>query len=306
MLLGHDAMLGAVVAGPTADAYARASDKESLLLAASKAGIRIPRQRVVHSSDDPLKVSLEFETVVAKPAKSVIEIGGKTTRVGVRYCHGATALSAALRAYPAEAFPILVQERIHGDGVGVFLFRASGRTLLTFGHRRLREKPPAGGVSTYREAWVPPVTVVTQCESLLDALDYEGAAMLEFKEDGATKQLVLMEINARLWGSVQLAVDAGVDFPSALVAWSLNLPIDMPTSSQPSVRSVWELGELDHALAIMRKSANSLSLPPETPTGLAAAVRVLLDHRSSDQLEVFRVSDPMPFVAELGRWVLRR
>jgi hypothetical protein len=37
--------------------------------------------------------------------------------------------------------------------------------------------------------------------------------MLEFKQDSRTGRPFLMEVNGRFWGSLQLALDAGVDFP---------------------------------------------------------------------------------------------
>src|SRR5207302_298489 len=49
---------------------------------------------------------------------------------------------------------------------------------------------------------------------LLEALDWTGLAMVEFKvgADGVR----LMEINGRIWGSLPLAVRSGVDFPAML------------------------------------------------------------------------------------------
>jgi predicted ATP-grasp superfamily ATP-dependent carboligase len=200
----------------------------------------------------------------------------------------------------------MLQERIVGDGVGVFLLRSVGRTHLVFGHRRLREKPPAGGVSTYREAIQPPVELVHRCEMLLDGLHYEGAAMVEFKQDACTGEYVLMEINARLWGSVQLAIDSGLDFPRALVELSLGQAVHRSSVQRTGLRTVWELGEVDHVLAILRHTAHELHLPPTFPVGPRAAVRALFDHRWTDRSEVFRWSDPMPFVAELARWLIAR
>lgn len=304
MLLGFHGELGAAVAGPSAYAYARASDKEAVMAAALRVGIRVPAQVVLDNVAAPSELpAAEF---VVKPARSVVEIGGRTVRVGVRYCPGPAAAAEILALYPPEAYPLLLQERVYGTGIGVFLLRTAGHTPFHFGHRRLREKPPSGGVSTYREAWVPPPDTLSRCEALLDALEYEGPAMIEFKQDGATGEIVLMEINARLWGSVQLAVDAGVDFPTALVQVALGLPMAAPPRAQYGVRSVWELGELDHALAIWRRSAEELDLPPGAATGWRAALRVLKDHRRGDRCEVLRWDDPKPFLSELIRWLGRR
>jgi predicted ATP-grasp superfamily ATP-dependent carboligase len=307
VLLGASAAVGAIVAGPTADAYARASDKAALLAVAAQCGLRVPRQHTLSSrADDHRAAAQASGAVVVKPARSVVEVNGASRSLGVRFVADASGLDAVLASYPDEAYPLLVQERTFGDGVGVFLLRSGGVTQMQFAHRRLREKPPAGGVSTYREAIEPPSALLAQCERLLDVLQYEGPAMIEFKQDGHTGEFVLMEINARLWGSLQLAVDAGVDFPVALVQMALGHAITPPGPVVAGVRTVWELGEVDHALALLRRSRVELHAPSTLSVGWRAALRALTDHRWSDRPEVFRWSDPMPFVAELSRWIRGR
>ncbi len=304
-LLG--APVGATVAGPTALAYARASDKEALLETAARCGIRVPRQTVLSARAVGREVApCPPGAVVVKPARSVVEVHGQSRALGVRFVPDAAQLESVLASYPEEAYPLLVQERTMGDGVGVFLLRSGGVTQLRFAHRRLREKPPAGGVSTYREAIAPPPTLLAQCEQLLDALAYSGPAMIEFKQDARTGEYVLMEINARLWGSLQLAIDAGVDFPVALVQLALGESITPPRLVAVGTRTVWELGELDHALALLRRTRAQLHAPDTMAVGALAALRALVDHRWHDRPEVFRWSDPIPFVAELLRWIRGR
>jgi hypothetical protein len=308
-LLGNEAAVGAPVAGPSAEAYHRASDKPLLLETAAACGIRIPRQTILQSVQDRVAdrlAALPDGEWVIKPARSVIEVEGRAQSLQVRFANQTERLPSLVSGYPPEAYPLMLQERIVGWGLGVFLLRAKGRTILQFGHRRLREKPPAGGVSTYREAVSPPADLVARCEALLDRLGYEGPAMIEFKEDAATGEPVLMEINARLWGSVQLAIDAGINFPVALVAAATGQPIPQGMAIRPHTRTYWEFGELDHALAIWRKSAEELSVPQGFPVGSGAAIRALLDRRWSDHAEVFRFSDPLPFLTEAVRWLLRK
>ena len=139
-------------------------------------------------------------------------------------------LSAALNRLPREAFPVLIQERIVGAGLGVFLLRHAGRTEAAFAHRRLREKPPSGGVSVLAEAVELPPALLERAERLLDCFGWNGVAMVEFKEDAATGEPVLMEVNGRFWGSLQLAIDSGVDFPSRLVALAAGGPAGLPDS----------------------------------------------------------------------------
>jgi predicted ATP-grasp superfamily ATP-dependent carboligase len=311
VLLGRDDAVGARVAGPSAEAYARASDKPALLEMAVHCGIRVPRQFVLASRAGASNVLANPQiaipgAVVVKPAKSVVEVNGRSVGLGVRFVARPDLLAEAVARYPDEAYPLLVQERTFGDGVGVFLLRLRGTTPLRFAHRRLREKPPAGGVSTYREAIEPPPELQARCEALLDRLGYSGPAMIEFKQDARTGEYVLMEINARLWGSLQLAIDAGVDFPVALVQLALGESITPPRQVAVGTRTVWELGELDHALALLRRTRAQLHAPDTMAVGGLAALRALVDHRWHDRPEVFRWSDPMPFVAELSRWIRGR
>ena len=307
VLLGASEAVGAIVAGPTAAAYARASDKAALLEVAAQCGLRIPRQFTLMTRADDHRAAAQVSgAVVVKPARSVVEVNGASRSLGVRFVADPSHLGVVLASYPREAYPLLVQERTFGDGIGVFLLRSGGLTQMQFAHRRLREKPPAGGVSTYREAIEPPSTLLAQCERLLDVLQYEGPAMIEFKQDGRTGEFVLMEINARLWGSLQLAVDAGVDFPVALVQMALGHDITPPGPAVAGVRTVWELGEVDHALALLRRSREELHAPSTLAVGWRAALRALADHGWGDRPEVFRWSDPMPFVAELSRWIRGR
>lgn len=308
-LLGKDDIVGARVTGPSAAAYCRASDKPLLLETAAACGIRVPRQHVLQNADDKVAerlASLPAQSWVVKPARSVVEVNGRAQSFQVQFANRTRQVRELVSRYPEQAYPLLLQERIVGSGVGVFLLRKDGRTLLQFGHRRLREKPPAGGVSTYREAMTPAPLLVERCERLLDQLEYEGPAMVEFKEDRTTHEPVLMEINARLWGSVQLAIDAGVNFPVTLVAMAAGRPIPEPVPIRPNTRTYWELGELDHALAIWRKSTDQLSVSEDFPVGIGAAVRSLLDRRWSDHPEVFRLSDPFPFLSETVSWLLRK
>lgn len=303
-LLGHTGVVGARVAGPSAEAYARASDKAGLLAVAATCGVRVPRQHTMRWATDPWPAGLTGALVV-KPSHSVVQIRGRATKLGVRFAASASEARRLVAEMPVEAYPLLLQERILGDGIGVFLLRAAGVTRLAFAHRRLREKPPAGGVSTYRESIGVPWALQEACERLLDALAYDGAAMLEFKEEGAAGEPVLMEINARLWGSLQLAIDAGVDFPNALVALALGQSLPALPSPRLGVRTVWEFGELDHALALARRGRAAHDLPAEVPVGWRAAGRALADRRWHDRAEVFRWSDPKPFFAEALRWLRR-
>jgi len=72
-------------------------------------------------------------------------------------------------------------------------------------HHRLREDPPTGGQSTAARAYFSE-QLKEYGLRLLQALRWHGAAMVEFKLDSRSGQFVLMEINGKFWGSLELAL----------------------------------------------------------------------------------------------------
>src|SRR5258705_44770 len=191
----------------------------------------------------------------------------------------------ALAALPAAAFPVLVQRRVSGVGEGFFALRWGGRTIAMFAHRRLREKPPSGGVSTYRESIPLDERLAGPGLRLLDALDWQGVAMIECKREHETGRQVVMEINGRFWGSLQLAIDSGVDFPSLLVRCAAGESVPGHRDYRVGVRSRWFWGDVDQLY--LRLKARGSRFHPLLDFFRAAPRR--------DRSEVCRWSDPPPF-----------
>jgi predicted ATP-grasp superfamily ATP-dependent carboligase len=242
--------------------------------------------------------------VVVKPHRSVVRStnGRPRRKFPVTIADNEEECRARLAALPAEAYPVLLQQRIRGPGEGIFLLRWDGKIVARFGHRRLREKPPAGGVSVYRESVVVEPEFAAAAERLLDSLDWRGVAMVECKRDITTGRLVLMEINGRLWGSLQLALDAGVDFPVLLAECALGeeLP-DRPPVYRVGARTRWLWGDIDHLLTRMRHSRAALHLPPEAPSRWGVIREFFRWRPGQDRWEVERPGDPAPFILETLR-----
>lgn len=287
--------------------FQQVSNKAIVLAAASELGIATPAQYTLETAADGRhadKLPLAYPLVL-KPSRSVVPSDNGATKVGVSYVAHAGELATKLAAYPPEAFPILLQQRIVGPGIGVFLLFWNGEVVATSGHRRIRECPPSGGVSAYREAVVPPPALVKKSRELLDHFGWQGVAMVEYKIDEATGTPYLMEINGRFWGSLQLAVDAGVDFPRLLVESALGKRHEMPILGSGGVRSRWEWGDVNHLIARLRASASELGLT-SAAGGRGRALLDFLAWRRGDRLEVLRVRDPGPFVRETLDWLQRR
>ena len=308
-------MPGLLIPFPSRTTYEAISDKDHLMEVARGLGVPVPRQIAVarRTLAGSLRALVDEAfgseaPVVLKPARSAVVGPRGVERFGVRQLDRAADVAAALEAFPEEAFPILVQERITGPGLGAFVLADGGCTIATFGHRRIREKPPTGGVSVYREAVALRDDVRGHAERILEAFEWTGVAMVEFKEDAATGTPYLMEVNGRFWGSLQLAIDAGVDFPRLLVDRALGRDPGPAVTGRTGIRSRWLWGDVDHLLWMLRARGDVRAAHPELPSRLGALGRFLVPWRPGDRFEVLSARDPRPFLRETVQWVaqLRR
>lgn len=300
LLDAREQLGGVMLPFPDAETFRRISDKELVLSVAHGLGISVPKQHVLNDPADAVPADLRFP-VVLKPARTIGSASGERVQLTVMHAGSLADLGARRSSIPPAGYPILLQERIVGPGVGIFLLRAHGQTLAVFSHRRLREKPPSGGVSVYRESIAADPELVSKSEALLDFFGWESVAMIEFKLDGEGRPY-LMEINGRFWGSLQLAIDAGVDFPALLVAVATGAEVSPVRDYRVSTRSRWLWGDIDQLLTRLRHSPEQLALPPGGPTRLRALLDFCHIGGRRDREEVFRLRDPRPFWRETRAW----
>jgi hypothetical protein len=137
--------------------------------------------------------------------------GSEVRRVSTRQ-QGQECVRNLLRSYRK----VLVQGYVSGWGVGVFALLWDGKLLAQFMHKRLHEVPHTGGASSLRESWWK-TEVCDDALSKLTAIGWQGVAMMEYRLNPDTGEFFLLEMNARFWGSLHLALYAGVDFPRMLL-----------------------------------------------------------------------------------------
>jgi predicted ATP-grasp superfamily ATP-dependent carboligase len=273
-----------------------------LIDAAVEAGIPVPRTRIVAGSGQLQSAigGIEYPVVV-KPCRSRIRTADGWVAAGVHYAHSERELRRIYRDTPYLGFaPSLIQERIVGAGTGVFVLFDRGRLLAGFAHRRLREKPPAGGASVLCESVPLAPALRDQAIRLLGPRRWHGVAMLEYKHDVRRGIFFLIEVNGRFWGSLQLAIDAGVDFPYLACELARGRRPAGPGGYWVGVRSRWFLGDLDHLLLRLFRRNGDHDLPPSAPSRLRAIVDFLYAGRGVRN-EVARHDDLRPFLYELSR-----
>lgn len=293
----------AVLPWPADPVVHRVLDKADVLSAAEGLDIAVPQQLYAASAGEVAASAAQLGyPLVLKPARSIGEAAGARRKVGVVYAADAASLSETLRGLAPQAWPLLVQRRLRGQGLGVFMLRWDGRIIARFAHVREREKPPSGGVSVLSRSVPLSHELAARVERLLAALDWQGVAMVEFKADDDRGGLpTLMEINGRFWGSLQLAIDAGVDFPRLLAACASGEAPAPVLRWTEGVRLRWGWGDRDHLLAVGRAAWRG--------GGLRATWRAWRDWRAGigrAHGEVWRLADWRPGLRESVQWLTRR
>jgi len=286
---------------PSLDQYRALSNKYQLMESAKRLGVPIPDTIFVPDGDvEKALPQINRWPVVVKPGRSLIKVRGRWQKTSVVYAHDAGELRKLYGEISSLKEPSLLQARVVGEGQGVFGLFDRGKPVALFAHRRLRERPPSGGVSVLRESMALRQPITEYALRIVQSAEWHGVAMVEFKVDLASGVPYLMEVNGRFWGSLQLAIDAGVDFPWLLyqLATTGAVPPDS-RSYEVGVRSRWWCGDLDLLLLRLRKSDRELSLPPGSPSKGETVASFLRVWDPKTKTEVFRLSDPRPGLHEL-------
>ncbi|MBX9813769.1 MAG: carboxylate--amine ligase [Sphingomonas sp.] len=205
---------GCVIATPRAEPLRIVLDKRETLRRAALLGIEGPKSWQPSGEAPP---ALDFPVVLkwADPTAILPLLESRSIEFRkTEYALNGEALALALGRYNAIGQWPLVQSYAPGVGLGQMLYMDQGRATLRFQHQRLHEWPPEGGVSTLCRAL--PLdehrAQMARSEALLAAIGWEGAAMVEYRYDPATRRYALMEINGRFWGSLPLASACGAEF----------------------------------------------------------------------------------------------
>ncbi len=275
-------------------------DKYALTHLAHEVGIKVPKTLLLEKHYlDPrvgaIKITKRISLPLVLKARWSIQPNSESIeKAPLFYVNTIEELTSFINSESCKGYQYIAQEFIEGEGVGLFFLLKEGKLITSFSHRRLLEKPPEGGVSVLSESYHVPEAILNKSLDLLKNINWQGVAMVEFKFN-PPEDFVLMEINPRFWGSLQLAIDSGVDFPALLLS---NAPAEVPSwnSFKTKIRLRWELGLLDHVLIrLKRKFSGTL-----TSILLKNGLQFFSSHTKN---EIFRLSDPKPFFFEFNEYV---
>jgi predicted ATP-grasp superfamily ATP-dependent carboligase len=274
---------------PPVESFRIATDKAALVRFAATADIPVPRTLYPTSRDDARRAAaaLGFPLIV----KGAHGWGAQHVRLVLERAAFDALYDevAALEAPQGGGLPML-QQYVVGVGCGVSVLFRHGEPRAAFVHQRAAEFDVASGGVPYSCPAAESVrddALAALGVRLFTALDWHGLGMAEWRRETSTGRLYLMEINARLVGSADLAVQSGVDLP--LLAAQLARDGDVPTQTDytAGVRLHWLLP--DGLLHLLARPARAFD---------ARALRSASD---------WSWRDPLPHWVQLRRaaWALR-
>lgn len=206
-------------------------------------------------------------------------------------------LSSLDKAYEGYFF----EEMFPGRGLGVSVLCFNGEVLQAFEHHRAHE---LSGSSYYRKSAPLDTARLAAVSRMTKAVDYTGLAMFEFKLNETTGEWILLEVNARPWGSLPLPVAVGVDFPYLLYQLLVQHQTTSPVKYRANiyarnvVADLWQMRAATQAVlgSGVKKSAYLLKW-------LAGYARLII---GTEHHDVFDWSDKRPAWLELKQIVQER
>jgi len=290
-LAGHEESFGGAVLGtPPLESVERATNKGLLPEFAMSSGLQTPPTKIVRG-DSEATGTFGFPAII-KPLRSWIRNPeGTISAYSARYVADEQAAEEALRALPAGEG--LVQPYVPGQLVSVAGVSWEGELICALHQASIRIWPLRTGVSSYAQT-IPQNPALEQgIGRLLQKIGWSGLFQAQFIRD-SHGQHYLIDINPRVYGSLALAVAAGLNLPGI---WT-----DLLLGRRPEIHGYRVGTRFRHEEKDVRALAQMLV------EGERRRVFGGLVPRRGTTHAIFSLRDPMPLLTSVERlagWIAR-
>ena len=196
----------------TPDRIEQLQDKARFGKLAAELGVPTPTTHFPDETDiETIRREATFPVVV-KPTNAS---GAR----GIRRVERPEELLAAVRAVRREDGEVIVQEFVDHSGghysIGA-VFDREGTPRTVHAYKELLQYPDSGGPAI-RAKTVAIEPWVDEMLGLLEAIEWTGPAHMDVLFDPDEERYKLLEVNPRLWSSIALTIDSGVDIPGVML-----------------------------------------------------------------------------------------
>ena len=273
-------------------------DKSLTIKIATEEGVPTPTTLIPSNLRelDAISRKVTYPTVIKPRTSWVWNDDGKALFRRASYVSSPGELVSVYKTIHKD-FPFpMIQEYIPGKtyDVAAILNHSKLRAICCIEEDRAH--PPMGGYSSFRKSVKLDPKMRDYALRLLKALKWHGVAEVEFKMDPRDSVPKLMEINGRFWGSLEVAIAAGIDFP--YLFYKLIVDGDIPTvpNYKIGVKRRWLEGDILHLTSVMRSNFCNGIEHPERWSTIRAFLKFYEKNMSYD---TFSKDDPMPFISSL-------
>jgi len=276
------------------------SDKYKTVVMARQLQVPVPRTHLVQSISD-LGAAGEFSfPAVMKDRFSARWTGNRAVFGSVMYAYSPDDLRKKVEQRLAAAGDVLVQEFVPGAGIGFSALAINETLYAPFEWLRVREVDPRGSGSSARKSVPFTPEIRDFSAALIRRIGFQGICMVEYKRaaDGRT---VLMEINGRPWGSIQLPIESGIDYPRYFVDWHLEgklPPREIHYKKNILCRRV--VSELTHLEHVFRGTPAGWPIP--YPSLWTTALKMSAPWYPGMRYDDLWFTDPRPGLAGIANW----
>lgn len=238
--------IAARVPYPRHEIVVRAVDKLALFEAGGRAGLRVPE--TAELTDERLRDWSFPAMVKARMHHAVGESRGSGRQLTTVAADRDEALRAGEQIRATGGTPI-IQEIVSGRLLAyTTVTDQAGECVASVTQVASRTWPLAAGVSARAVTIAEDPALTRRVLGLLRELEWNGLAQLQFLtgEDGEPR---LIDLNARFYGSLALALASGVNLPAAWAATALGDPHPAGLRGRAGVRYQWLEGDLRGAAA---------------------------------------------------------
>jgi len=237
---------GAVLPVPGLETVLKAHDKETCLKLAESIGLEVPKTYWYADPAELFDADLPYP-VVAKPRR-FSGVGGNEFAV-VRNRDELVQYFEHVADDPTANFIIdrsrpIVQEFVHGQVHDANFFIHEGRILQFVFQRRVECVLGEIGAGIHNRTLKDSHAdaAFEFGSKLLTAIGWNGSCMVELMLESQTDRFKLLEVNPKLWGTLELSIKAGVDFPLEMIRYyCLHEPSDRVDYKEMDFYWLWDL-----------------------------------------------------------------
>jgi predicted ATP-grasp superfamily ATP-dependent carboligase len=288
------------VFSPSAESFAKATDKDYMYETASRLGVPVARgMRLDRLMSEPGGRSMRFP-IVLRTRNQIAADGAAPWKAA--YATDGDELDRLYRQLEPIASNVLVQEYHPGVEDHVQVLMHQGKAFMVGEYVGEHHMPLAGGVTVQRVT-CRHENVINDAVKLLQAIGWEGVAGVQFHYDPATGEYIFLEINPRFIGGLPTVIMAGFDVPFLL--WQSHFEPERMrrTPYRLGMRTRVLGGDANWMLGMIRGDA----LPPgQRRLGrLSTVARFLWNFGPWTRDDVFSFSDPKPFFVDWKQMLKR-